>query len=193
MDEYDIYPNLRDGKRMAKADKIETIVMTVLIILLAALLFCKYFVFETVIVSGPSMQNTLQSDDVLLIKKGQDYDYGDIIVFERNTFGADNYDVIKRVIGLPGDTIKVQGKEVYRNGILLEEKYAYYDETKLYNLIDKECVVGKDEVFVMGDNRWNSEDSRRYGVIKKSVVMGVVPKFSLKIKDSWLNFICYVI
>ena len=80
MDEYDIYPNLRDGKRMAKADKIETIVMTVLIILLAALLFCKYFVFETVIVSGPSMQNTLQSDDVLLIKKGQDYDYGDIIV-----------------------------------------------------------------------------------------------------------------
>ena len=139
------------------------------------------------------MQNTLQSDDVLLIKKGQDYDYGDIIVFERNTFGADNYDVIKRVIGLPGDTIKVQGKEVYRNGILLEEKYAYYDETKLYNLIDKECVVGKDEVFVMGDNRCNSEDSRRYGVIKKSVVMGVVPKFSLKIKDSWLNFICYVI
>ena len=49
MDEYDIYPNLRDGKRMAKADKIETTVMTVLIILLAALLFCKYFVFETVI------------------------------------------------------------------------------------------------------------------------------------------------
>lgn len=193
MDECNVYPNLRDGKRISKVEKIETIVMTVVIILLAAMLYCKYFVFETVIVSGPSMQNTLQSNDVLLIKRGKDYNYGDIIVFERNTFGEDNYDVIKRVIGLPGDTIKVQGKDVYRNGILIEEKYAYYDETKLYNLIDKECVVGKDEIFVMGDNRCNSEDSRRYGVIKRSVVIGVVPQFSLRIKDSWLNFICYLI
>lgn len=194
MDERSVYPNLHQSRENRRKDRVETAVMTAIILVLLALLFCKYFVFETIVVSGESMHNTLQSEDVLLIKKGTDYTYGDIIVFERNTYGNEEYDVIKRVIGLPGDTIKIKGRDVYRNGKLLEEKYAYYDENKLSNLTDvNECVVGKDEVFVMGDNRCNSEDSRRYGAVKKSDVMGVVPKFSIKIKDSWLNFICYII
>ncbi len=200
-----VYLDLNSRNKLEKREKKEIAVMVCLIALLVALLFCKYFVFETVQVDGPSMRPTLETGDVLLINKYAEYDYGDIVVFKRG-----NKNIIKRVIGLPGDTVFTQNGEVYvkrvEGGVektyKIKEDYlgpgmkTYYGGGGDYFDNKREidpCTVKEGELYVLGDNRQNSTDCRIYGAIKDSSVVGVVTNFSLKVKDSWLRFICYVI
>ena len=122
------------------------------------------------LVRGMSMVPTLQEGDELQYCHFQQPQYGDMVVF-RSAYGL----VVKRLIGLPGDVIRVDPDgSVTRNGRLLEEPYAEFDA--LCNSGMAEIVVGERSFFVLGDNRGTSVDSRdsRVGQIPASEVFGVV-------------------
>ena len=135
-------------------------------------------------VSGVSMQDTLQDKEYLLVSKlFYTPERGDIVVVHdpnKASFGGDyGKPLVKRVIGLPGDTIAVNDGNIYINGKILSNedyikasgsnaadpyKYSYYNGQK--------WTVGENEVFVMGDNRSNSGDSRIFGPVDIRCVVG---------------------
>lgn len=123
------------------------------------------------VVYGDSMNYTLKHRDILLTNqmyyKINDFSYGDIIVFK----SKENKNYIKRVIGIEGDTINITNGEVYINGILLQEDYTF-EEDQTSSDLEVKVPVGK--VFVLGDNRNNSTDSRHYsvGLVDESIVLG---------------------
>ncbi len=138
----------------------------------------RVFVIDVITVEGISMYPTLNEyhDKVILEKYKQftdDYDRGDIVVVK-----LENRNIIKRVIGLPNETIKIKNSDVYINGELLEEPYLD-DSVKTYP--DMTIKIPSDSIFVMGDNRENSLDSRSIGAIKIDDIMGKsVYRFNLK-------------
>jgi len=99
---------------------------------------------------------------------------GEVIVFHAPA----GIDYIKRVIGLPGETIKIENNTVYINGEPLDEPYLreaideYASSGRLYNEDYHEVTVPERSVFVMGDNRTNSTDSRNIGVISYDKIVG---------------------
>ncbi|WP_245920912.1 signal peptidase I [Melghirimyces profundicolus] len=138
------------------------------------MLVMRVFLFAPYEVHGESMFPTLKGEELLLVNMWI-YDiseprYGDIIVFHTK----ENRDFIKRVIGKPGDRIAVEGGKVIRNGKALIEPYIN-KQTFAGDRIRKtlpEMVVPKGHLFVMGDNRSNSRDSRDIGAIRISEVVG---------------------
>lgn len=146
-----------------------------LVVLAAAFLIITY-VGQRTQVRGSSMETTLQDKDNLIVDKisyrFRDPERFDIIVFpfqyEKNTY------YIKRIIGLPGETIQIDGQgNIYVNGEILEEHYG--KERILYpGLAFEEIQLADDEYFVLGDNRNNSSDSRdpSVGNIKRSKITG---------------------
>ena len=123
------------------------------------------------IVHGTSMNPTLQNGDYLLVSK-QAYTFneperGEIVIFP---VGEDKKLYIKRVIGLPGDVITINNGMVYVNGIADDQEYTLDGYTS--GDIDS-MVVPEGELFVLGDNRLNSIDSREMGTQKIDVVKGV--------------------
>lgn len=127
------------------------------------------------IVSGKSMNTTLNNKDYLVINKlsylNREPKRGDIIVFKSNLvdYEGNNKDLIKRVIGLQGDKLKIKKGKVYINS---EEFYI----NNIYTSGDVEIIVPKNKVFVMGDNREDSVDSRNkeVGPINMDDVVGKV-------------------
>ncbi|MGI6727508.1 MAG: signal peptidase I [Anaerovoracaceae bacterium] len=129
------------------------------------------------IVKEHSMDPTLNENDYIFLSK-QSYRFhepesGDIIVFHTDLLQANGKEklLIKRIIGIPGDVISITDGVVYRNGEALEESYILDD----YTATDmEEVVVPKDSVFVMGDNRQNSIDSRdsSVGYVKEDLIVG---------------------
>jgi len=138
----------------------------------------RVFVIDIITVEGISMYPTLNEyhDKVILEKYKQftdDYDRGDIVVVK-----LENRNIIKRVIGLPNETIKIKNSDVYINGELFEEPYLD-DSVKTYP--DMTIKIPSDSIFVMGDNREYSLDSRSIGAIKIDDIMGKsVYRFNLK-------------
>ncbi len=129
-------------------------------------LYALFYVFPPYMVSGDSMNNTLTDKAMGFGMRFVEPDHGDIIVFSNNMTRGNDY--IKRVIGVPGDTVKLQGKQVYVNGELLTEDYAYFDpKSSVPEGYYLEVTLGDDEYFVMGDNRCHSTDSRSIGVIHR--------------------------
>jgi signal peptidase I len=150
-------------------------------LLYLVIIFALTFLFITFIaqrteVSGSSMEPTLQDKDSLLVDKisnrFSDPDRFDIIIFPYR-YGNNQY-FIKRVIGLPGETVRIDYEgNIYINGTVLEESYGaevIQDPGRAVN----EIVLGDDEFFVMGDNRNHSMDSRDISVgnVKKKDILG---------------------
>jgi signal peptidase I len=115
------------------------------------------------IVNGSSMEDTLHDRDYLLVNKqankADELKYGDIIVFHSDLTTAENVEMklIKRVIGVPGDRVYIKDGSVYVNDTALDDAYT----KEGYTAGDmEEVTVPGGAVFVMGDNRQNSEDSR---------------------------------
>ena len=151
-------------------------------VLVAVILITSFF-FKHSVVDGPSMMNTLYHEDHLIIS---DLFYtperGDIVVFEDYSTSLKKA-VIKRVIGLPGETVEVRLNEnkeivVYINGELLPEDYTYNakDTNVDPNTLNRPVTVGENEIFVMGDNRYHSADSRyeSVGPINIDTILGKV-------------------
>jgi len=129
------------------------------------------FLFAVVIVSGPSMESTLHNNERLIMNKlvynFSEPEHGDIIVFH----ATEEDDYIKRVIGIPGDTIQYRNNQLFLNGEAIEEPYLT-DTTYTSDFGPLEVPEGT--VFVMGDNRLNSSDSRIIGPISEEKIVGRV-------------------
>jgi signal peptidase I len=143
--------------------------------LLVALVI-KTFLLSAFYIPSESMTPTLKVGDRVMVNKIS-YDLhsvhrGDIVVFKRPPSEAEDptiKDLIKRVIGLPGETIEARDGKVYIDGRLLNEPYLPAG-TETLNLPPRTVPSG--QYFVMGDNRMNSKDSRYIGPIPKSLIVG---------------------
>ena len=151
-------------------------IVEILAITLTAAIFITTILFRFSLVDGHSMDQTLADKDTLLISNVfYTPSYEDIIVFEYvDEVDGTRRPLVKRVIGLEGDIIRVTADyEVYRNGKLLDEEYAYMGPNN-HNLPIGTWKVGEGEVFVMGDHRNDSHDSRSIGPIKVDSILGRV-------------------
>jgi signal peptidase I len=169
------------GQKLKKegAEWIKTIGIGILLAI-----FFRTFFFSTYVVEGKSMMPTLQDGNLLIINK-IGYQIGelhrfDVIVFHAN----ENEDYVKRVIGLPGDRLFYKNDTLYINGQKVEEPYleAYKKQlvgsqlTGDFTLqrVTGEKAVPPGHIFVLGDNRLASQDSRYFGFVKISQVVGKV-------------------
>lgn len=136
--------------------------------------------FKPIIIQQESMQPTFYSDDYVIISKQAytlfgDVERGDVIVFKSNLLDGEGNSkhLIKRIIGIPGDTIEIKNGLVYRNGEKLEEDYV--NEKRQSGEMEP-IIVEEGKLFVLGDNRRVSQDSRseEIGQIDQETIVGKV-------------------
>lgn len=138
----------------------------------------RYFLFQPFIVSGESMHPSFESGDYLIVDEIS-YRFstpqrGDVVVFDASFIpGYAKQRFIKRIIGVPGETISIaDGKVQVTNGgntSVLDEKYLSQD---FKTLGDKNVTLEANQYFVMGDNREFSYDSRMWGILSKDDIIG---------------------
>jgi signal peptidase I len=166
----------------------EAAVVVVVAVLVAVLL--RAFVVQTFFIPSGSMEPTLQIGDRILVNKVSYHlhgvDRGDIVVFSRppteNCGGPEVNDLVKRVIGLPGDVISLANGYVYVDGKKLDESWLPASEQGITvagpagntSNLARPYRVPADNYFVMGDNRTDSCDSRYWGPINRSLLVGKV-------------------
>lgn len=157
------------------------------------------FIVQAFKIPSGSMLNTLQVGDYLLVNKfiygiklpfsdnylieGKDPQVGDIIVFRYP--GDPSLDYIKRIVGVPGDTLEMRNRQLYRNGVKVDEPYVRIAQPDSYerdNFMPLTVPPGK--YFVMGDNRDESSDSRYWGVVDRTAIRGK----AWRIYWSWEGF-----
>ena len=160
--------------------------IVVIAIALIVAMLVRLFLLQQFYISGPSMETTMFSDNRVLVSKLAykigDIDRGDVVVFDRATMNGsqiEHDDLIKRVIGLGGESIEIRDCSVYIDGTKIDEPYLPSRDIGLANLSDRCGVVSmplttieNDEVFLVGDNRPQSIDSRMFGPIKKDLIIG---------------------
>lgn len=149
----------------------------VVIIALVTVFVIRAFIAQPFLVSGASMQATFQDGNYLLIDE-LTYDFrpparGEVIVFKYPNDPKEYF--IKRIIGLPGETLTVGGNQITisppaGSPITLREPYLG-TTTKTFG--EKTVTLGQDEYFVMGDNRSNSFDSRNWGPLSRKAIIGI--------------------
>jgi signal peptidase I len=138
-------------------------------------LVIKTFLLQAFYIPSGSMEPTLHVHDRVLVNKLSyklhDVHRGDIVVFERppNAAASDIQDLIKRVVGLPGDTIEARDGKVYVNDAVLSEPYLPKGTT---TPSFARQTVPKGHVFVLGDNRQNSSASNVFGPIDEDLIVG---------------------
>ncbi len=146
-----------------------------LIVLILAIYALVNLVSVRFIVQGPSMQPTFQDGNFLIVSRVNylfgEPEYGDIVVFHYPNGPEEDY--IKRVIGLPGDTVEIRDTLVYVNGLQRDEPYIN-EPCHPQNCPNRVWELGSDEYFVMGDNRNRSSDSRSFGPVNRRFLVGEV-------------------
>jgi signal peptidase I len=153
----------------------------IILIALSAAFLIRAYVFQTFYIPSVSMVPTLQVGDRIIVSKLHtdfgDVNRGDIIVFKHPPLeqcGGDtgpNSDLVKRVIGLPGDVLTSRNNRIYVNGKILVEHWKHAPD--LGNEIGR-VKVPNGQYFMMGDNRPSSCDSRIWGTLPKSLIVGKV-------------------
>ncbi len=156
----------------------------VVVVAIGAAMLIRLFLFQQYFIDGPSMQTTLMPQDRVLVDKMSyklhDIHRGDVIVFDRVTNEVQHDDLIKRVLGLPGETLEIRSCIVYIDGVQVDEPYLNPEQTsqiepsaRCGSHTDMAPIeVPEDMVFVMGDNRVQSLDSRVFGPIDTDKVRG---------------------
>ncbi|KMZ55105.1 signal peptidase I [Dorea sp. D27] len=152
-------------------------VFKIAVVCLLAFVYVWYF-GQRVSTIGDSMNPVLENGDVVLINRivynATSPKRGDIIAFKPK--GNDNaHYYIKRIVGLPGETIEIIENSIYINGKKIEEDYETTDIDDV-GIASEKITLGGDEYFVLGDNRENSEDSRNadVGNVKRNYIYGEV-------------------
>lgn len=164
-----------DSKPSALRTVVEWLVIAGGALLVA--LVIKTFLLQAFYIPSESMTPTLKVNDRVLVNK-LSYDLhpihrGDIVVFKNPpNQGAVTKDLIKRVIGLPGETVEFRDDHVLINGKVLDEPYLKGDILTEADGPVAKATLAKNQYFVMGDNRPNSHDSRFFGPIPKSLIIG---------------------
>ncbi|MBI4601081.1 MAG: signal peptidase I [Planctomycetes bacterium] len=144
------------------------LVLTALVLALSL----KTYVAEAYEIKGKSMETTfLNGQRVVVLKSFYEVGRGDIVVFASSE--DPTKDLIKRVVGLPGERVSIRGGRVYINGEPLDEDYARHDARDLRDG-PVESRVKRGYYYVLGDNRPDSHDSRYFGAIPASSVKGKV-------------------
>jgi signal peptidase I len=203
------YPDVtvnRAGSELPRGEGIKSILSTIAILLIAPILALGItaFLFQSYEVDGPSMESTLQTHDRLIIWKApktlaritrKDYQpqRGDVVVFIKKglyDFDADKEkQLIKRVIGLPGERVVVKDNVMT---VYNKEKPDGFqpDKTLAYGKVigdtpgSVDVVVPENEVFVAGDNRVNSLDSRIFGTVPEHDIVGKMVARILPVKNA---------
>lgn len=167
-------------------------IAVLVVIALAIVIPVRTFVFQPFIVNGASMEPSFYSGDYLIVDEFtynfiEEPQRGDVIVFDYPL--NPNFKYIKRIIGLPGETISIKDgaitiKTVEGEDIVLDEAKYLNDDLKkewVYSNSLGEQTLGENEYFVMGDNRNGSSDSRKWGTLPKKNIDGkVLFRFSIQ-------------
>ena len=149
----------------------------ILVIAVLASFLVRMYAVQTFFIPSGSMEPTLHVGDRILVNKLSvrfgTINVGDIIVFKapptEHCDDGSYSDLVKRVIGLPGQTITSKGNTVYVNGKPLKERWNYWPDL---NPAIKKLKVPANNYYVMGDNRANSCDSRFWGTVPRSDIIG---------------------
>lgn len=159
---------------MKEKTKSNKFIFLYIFLVLLILLVASFFVVPRIIglkkngfiiVNGNSMAPTLNDGEKILYKKTDSFKRFDIIVFK-----YDSNTLIKRIYGLPGETIVINNGKIYIDSIeLIDDNYAYN-----YTDGDNNIILGDNQYFVLGDNREISLDSRHFGPIDKKGIKGIV-------------------
>lgn len=146
--------------------------VAIIIVGVIAALLIRSYVGQLFFVNGESMEPTFQNADFAISSKVSYYRHsperGDVVIVEADVLNHKK--IIKRVIGVEGDTIEIKNNVLYRNGKKIKESYI----NEKMDTPDLTVTVPKDEIFVMGDNRNNSTDSRFIGSFPLEKVQGKV-------------------
>lgn len=151
-------------------------IIKIVIIALLIVLPIRYFIFQPFIVRGESMEPSFSHGDYLIVDqisyRLSEPERGDVIIFNYPDYPGIRY--IKRIIGLPGETVEIKEGQIF---IYDNEEKRLIDESNYLSsntltLGDIWFPLGKDEYFVLGDNRGSSADSRRWGSLTRQEIIG---------------------
>lgn len=172
----------RQNKKKNKENKssffqeLISIIKYVLVLLILFFIVHRFF-YAPVMVDGDSMEPTLSDGDYILLNKYSDIERFDIVVFPPPDEEDTQY--IKRVIGMPGDSVEYHEDTLYIDGEVVDETYLTAEDESFYSSGNYSLLtlLGVEEVpagqyFVLGDNRLNSRDSRSFGFIDEEEILG---------------------
>ena len=135
-------------------------------IIVFLVIIIRTYIATPVRVDGNSMRKTLEDGDILLLYKMAKFERNDIIVLDEK---EDEEIIIKRIIALPGETIKIQNGKIYINDKEYNDEFAYGDTSDY-----EQVTLGENEYFILGDNRLISKDSRYFGTITEDEIIGKI-------------------
>jgi signal peptidase I len=161
---------------MRRYSGVVEVVKVIAIVFLSAIVI-RAFIFQPFVVEGSSMEGSLHNGEYLFIEKVSyklhQPERGDVIVFK---YPRDpNYNYIKRIVALPGETLQIKQGKIYVNGDLLKEDYLGADQRTVVDSnpdLNYEITLEDDQFFVLGDNRDHSSDSREWGPLDRRFVVG---------------------
>lgn len=141
------------------------------IIIIIVVVLIRTFLFTPVVVVGDSMVPTLENKQILLLDKIS-YKFKEIKRFDIVVIDTGKSEIIKRIIGLPGETVEYKDNLLYINGEVIESEYNFDTQDFTMNTITESKVIPEDKYLVLGDNRLVSSDSRIIGLIDKKDILG---------------------
>lgn len=143
-----------------------------IIILLLVLILVHFFIATIHVVQGESMEPNFHTNEIIITNKlsylTKEPERGDVVVL-RFPGDPENAKYIKRMIGLPGETLEIKNSKIYIDG---EELIESYIPKSTYTGPDMKVEIGSDEYFLIGDNRPNSSDSRTWGTARRDDLIG---------------------
>lgn len=152
-------------------------VAKVVIAVFVSAILIRAFIFQPFVVDGSSMEPNFRHGDYLAVEKVKyrlgDPQRGDVVVLKFPNNESINY--IKRLIGMPGETLRIEDGKVYINGKVLNEKYLVPNEQTVVSRnpeVPYEITLSDEQYFVMGDNRNHSSDSRDGWLLTRDQIVG---------------------